>query len=310
MIVENQTRAYLRAIPGLPIDRQREMAADAGCIVYEFGEARGQDVRSAWIRSLREGDTAWLPSLLVLVVPRDKRPEKYRPTSDLGAVLAEMFARRVVIYDAKARVSSADPSAWGRHVKLMLEKASQGERSFASIRRATKKGMATRTPGVVTRWLADAKALDRLAAQRIWTSTLYKSDRDAAAALPAELAQLSGNSIRAILGPRRPGDERAGGRPRKDGKSKVQRVRYVYFIQRGRAKEVKIGSAYDVRSRLTTLRTSTADDLRLIGVLAGDDSTERIIQQKFAAHWIRREWYRLDGDLAEFVKHLPKHEPK
>lgn len=215
MIVEKQTRAYLRAIPGLPIERQREMAADAGCIVYEFGEHKKMDARQAWARSLREGDTAWLPSLLSLILPPDNRPERYRPTSDLAAILAELCARRVEIVDAKARVSTRDPTAWANHVRLTMERASQGERSRAALRRSVKKAQAARMPGVVARWLADAKAKDRLAAQRVWTSVLYSNDVDAAAALPPELAQLSGGTLRKILGPRRPGDKRAGGRPRK-----------------------------------------------------------------------------------------------
>ena len=215
MVIEKQIRAYLRAIPGLPIERQREMAADAGCIVYEFGEHKKLDVRQAWARSLREGDTAWLPSLLSLVLPPDKRPERYRPTSDLAAILAELCARGVIIVDAKARISSRHPTAWANHVKLTMERASQGERSRAAIRRSIKRAQAARMPGIVARWLADAKSKDRLAAQRVWTSVLYQSDVDAAAALPPELAGLSGGTLRKILGPRRPGDKRAGGRPRK-----------------------------------------------------------------------------------------------
>lgn len=217
MVVENQTRAYIRAIPGLPIARQREMAADVGAhATYEWGEAGKQmDIRSAWLRSLRPGDVAWLPSVLCLIVPPDSRPERYRPTSDLGAVLADLCARGVIIEDAKAKVSTRDPTKWGAHIRWAMDRASQGERSRAAMRRAAKKSQVERMPGTVARWLADGKAKDREAARRVWTSALFRSDQEAADALPPELSGLSGSTLRRILGPRRPGDPRAGGRGKK-----------------------------------------------------------------------------------------------
>lgn len=217
MQIEKQVRGYIRAIPGLPIARQLEMATDANCLhIYEWGEAgKRTDVRAAWVRSLRAGDTAWLPSVLCLVLPPDSRPERYRPTSDLGAVLAELCARGVLIVDAKAGVSSLDPSKWGAHIRCAMERASQGERSRAAIRRARKKTEAQRMPGTVARWLADGKSKDREAARRVWTSTLFLSDTAAAEALPPELSVLSGSSLRRILGPRRPNDPSAGGRGKK-----------------------------------------------------------------------------------------------
>lgn len=208
-----QTRAYLRAIPGLPIARQREMAADLNPhATYEWNEAKGMNARTLWLRSLREGDTAWVPSLMCLVLPPDGRPERYRPTSDLGSVLAELCARRVEIVDEKAKVSTRDPNKWAAHVRLSMDRASQGERSRRTLLRSIKKAQEARAPGVVTRWLADAKAKERRQAMLIWTSTTFTSDVEAAAALPPELAALSGSSIRRILGPRRPNDPSAGGR--------------------------------------------------------------------------------------------------
>lgn len=217
-----ETRGYIRAIPGLPISRQREMAQDAGCHhIYEWGEVKGQDVRGAWLRSLREGDTAWLPSIMCLVIPPDSRPERYRPTPDLAAVLAELCARRVEIVDAKAGCSTRDPRAWANHVRLSMERASQGERSRRALLRSIKRANAERAPGVVTRWLAEGKAKDRRQALLIWTSSTFTSDTEAAAALPDELKVLSGSTLRRILGPRRPNDPSAGGR----GKTRKRKTR-------------------------------------------------------------------------------------
>jgi len=303
-----QTRAYLRGIPGLPLAMQRLMADDAGAhAVYEWGEIKGKDSRAMWMRSLRAGDTAWLPSLQCLVTPPDARPKKYSPTIDLGASVAELTAREVRIVDAKAKIDSAsDPAKWAEHVRAAMARASQGERSRRSLMRSLKKARGMGMPGVVARWESEAKAADRERAMVIWTSSMFKSDQAAAAALPEDLQGLSGSTLRRILGPRRPGDAKAGGRPPKSSKRNKARLRYVYFIQRGRTREVKIGSAYDVRARLTILRTSTPDNLRLIGTVVGDNTTEREMHKRFSEYRIRGEWFKMEGELAAFIKALPK----
>lgn len=219
-----ETRAYIRSIPGLPVAKQRQMAEDARChVIFEFGTSK-RDLRDDWMRSLRAGDTAWLPSILCLVVPPDARPKRFRPVADLGAVLAELCSRGVIIYDAKADLQSVNPDnsedlttprLWADHVRWAMERASQGERSLASLARARKKAAGLREPGIVARWKARAKAADLKAARMIWTSSMFSSDVEAAAALPEDLAKLSGPTLRRILGRRRPGDKRAGGRPRK-----------------------------------------------------------------------------------------------
>lgn len=223
-ISKAETRAYIRTVPGLPVSKQRQMAEDARCnVIFQYGDSK-RDVRADWMRSLRAGDTAWLPSILCLVVPPDARPKKFRPVADLGAVLAELCSRGVVIYDARADLQSVNPNnpddlatprRWADHVRWAMERASQGERSLASLARARKKAAGMREPGVVTRWKARAKAADLKAARLIWTSSTFTSDTEAAAALPEDLAKLSGPTLRRILGRRRPGDKRAGGRPRK-----------------------------------------------------------------------------------------------
>lgn len=200
------------------------MAEDAKCnVIFQYGDSK-RDVRADWMMSLRAGDTAWLPSVLCLVVPPADRPKRFRPVADLGAVLAELCSRGVVIYDARADLQSVNPEnpddletprRWADHVRWAMERASQGERSLASLARARKKAHGKREPGIVTRWKAKAKAADLKAARLIWTSSTFTSDVEAAAALPEDLAKLSGPTLRRILGRRRPGDKRAGGRPRK-----------------------------------------------------------------------------------------------
>lgn len=216
MAVQNtHIRAYIRAIPGLPIVRQREMAADAGCgVVYEYREFKHMDIRAQWAKAFQPGDTAWLPSILVLVTPPADRKPRSRPVSDMAAVIADVLARGAIIVDGRTGITSKDGSRWANHVEWAAAKASQGERSLKSQRKAISAAHAARGPGMVARWRAPAKKADRDKARAIWCSTLYSSDDEARAWLPEELSTLSGSSLRRIFGPRRPGDKRAGGRPK------------------------------------------------------------------------------------------------
>jgi hypothetical protein len=86
------------------------------------------------------------------------------------------------------------------------------------------------------------------------------------------------------------------------------RVRYVYFIQRGRTNNVKIGSAYDVHRRFNSLKTSSPDHLRLLAYIEGDKHTEAELHERFKKQLVRREWFKLEGDLAKFIAKLPKPE--
>lgn len=211
-----ECRAYIRALPGLPVKQQRKMAMDAGCHwIYAYGERGDRDVRQDWIASLRPGDTAWLPDLLCLITPAGERPRRYRPTADLATQIAAVLARGAIIYDARTAILSSDETAWPTLVERTLLRASQGVRTRAQVEEAAKTARAARQMGSVTRWRATSMAKRRAIARKVWTSVLYNSDDEAHAALDdADLKALSKETVRRILGPRRPG-KRVGGRPRK-----------------------------------------------------------------------------------------------
>lgn len=210
MSIINRKAAYLRAIPGLSLIMQERMAEAAGCRVV-YGETASRDIareRERWIKDSRPGDVLWLPSLKCLVLPARIRPPRYRPSADLAAVIADLSARGVEIVDAQADVSTRTPALWGEHVRNTVASASQIDR-----KRKRRFVNANAPPGVVLLWRSKGMSA-RLKTQRaIWTSA--GSVDDVLPLLDAELAALSTTTLYAILGPRRPGDKRAGGRPRK-----------------------------------------------------------------------------------------------
>lgn len=211
-----ECRAYIRALPGLPAKQQRQMAMDAGCHwIYAHGERGDRDVRQDWIASLRPGDTAWLPDLLCLITPAGDRPRRYRPTADLATQIAAILARGAIIYDARSAIYSNESTAWVPLVERTIVRASQGVRSRVQIEESARTARAARQMGSVTRWRASSMAKRRAIARKVWTSVLYSSDDEAHAALDdPDLKALSKETVRRILGPRRPG-KRVGGRPRK-----------------------------------------------------------------------------------------------
>jgi hypothetical protein len=54
----------------------------------------------------------------------------------------------------------------------------------------------------------------------------------------------------------------------------------------------KIGYTNDPRRRLSMLRTSTADDLQMLGVIEGTEDHERALHEMLAPWRVAREWFR------------------
>lgn len=213
MILQTEIRGYIRGIPALSVERQRELAVMAKCRhVYQWGEhGRAINVRDAWIKSLRPGDIAWLADLRCLTLP--KPPRKSGPMRDLGAAIAAVLATGAIIHDAMAGVRSDDRRTWAKHVSWALETARNAERSQ---KRAARKMKGKPTPRMLAvKWLGAAMSKQREAAARIWRDPIYATAEAAQAALPDELQRVSKRTLYTVLGVRRPGDLTAGGRGKK-----------------------------------------------------------------------------------------------
>lgn len=88
----------------------------------------------------------------------------------------------------------------------------------------------------------------------------------------------------------------------------------VYFIQAGESGPVKIGTATCAWSRLDALQIANHAWLRMLGVMRGWHNEESAIQLRFAAYWIRGEWFEPHPDIlvlaaAHYVEPPPKHVP-
>lgn len=66
----------------------------------------------------------------------------------------------------------------------------------------------------------------------------------------------------------------------------------VYFIGNGRG-QVKIGTASNVKSRLSGLQTGSPDELELLAYIPGGNARERKLHDEYAEYRIRGEWFEL-----------------
>jgi hypothetical protein len=62
-----------------------------------------------------------------------------------------------------------------------------------------------------------------------------------------------------------------------------------------------IGVAKDPKARLKELQVGCPDELRLLGVVEGEEDTEESIHALLAEHRIRGEWFRPATDVFEII---------
>jgi hypothetical protein len=84
----------------------------------------------------------------------------------------------------------------------------------------------------------------------------------------------------------------------------------VYFIRAGRKGPVKIGSLAggNIYKRLATLQCGNHLPLYLRSFIVGNSFTENQLHLRFSHLRIRGEWFKMTGDLKEFLDWLP-HPP-
>lgn len=213
--VEN-VRAYLRAIEGLPIERQRELcAAIAGATYYEGDE------RDAWVRALRRDEMALVARLEVIAQP--KTIGSRRPLVDFTATLADLLRKARVVVDAETGITSEDGRRWRDLVEWTAHRIATGKRRLPRKMAKTmaQKRWAAAEPGVVERWKSPAKTKDRERWGQHYRDPSFSSARVAFEAMPEEIRAEIGSlkTAERIFGRRRPGDPSAGGRrPKRRGK--------------------------------------------------------------------------------------------
>src|ERR1017187_10028273 len=83
---------------------------------------------------------------------------------------------------------------------------------------------------------------------------------------------------------------------------------FIYAIESGGL--VKIGWSRDPRRRLDKIRSDAPQDCELLGTRAGTRKLEAEFHHKLAPYRARREWFRNDGAVSEFIQSLFPHPKK
>lgn len=82
----------------------------------------------------------------------------------------------------------------------------------------------------------------------------------------------------------------------------LERDRFVYFIQSGGVKgPIKIGSARDVRARISMLEVGNPRPLTLLATARGGVVLEYGLHRKFRRTRIRGEWFRATAELKQLI---------
>ncbi len=83
-------------------------------------------------------------------------------------------------------------------------------------------------------------------------------------------------------------------------KQAEKKQQFVYFLRCG--ERIKIGIAREPIQRLRVLQTGNSTELKLLTVVAGDESLERAIHAKFEPAHVIGEWFTECPDLEEFIE--------
>lgn len=76
----------------------------------------------------------------------------------------------------------------------------------------------------------------------------------------------------------------------------------ITFIQAGEKGPIKIGFTDQPTTRKKGLQTAHYDELRIIGVMEGDNKLEDELHVRFEAYKIRGEWYRPESEIFKYVE--------
>lgn len=80
---------------------------------------------------------------------------------------------------------------------------------------------------------------------------------------------------------------------------------HIYFIEC--AGRIKIGWSMSWQKRIRHLQTAAPGTIKVLGVIAGTVKQERQFHRAFAAHRAQGEWFRNEGDLAEYIRNCNEH---
>lgn len=174
--------------------------------------------REQWLRQLRADEAAIVARLDCIAGQRSDGIA--RPSVDFTMTLHRLLGACAYVIDAEAGVTSQDGSAWTARLEwaanqvLSRRRMKNGEAKAMAKKRWAK--VKPKDRGAVTRWISRAKRDERDRWAQHWRDPQYPSALAAYEAMPPEVRAEIGSlaNARRVFGPRRPGDKRAGGRPR------------------------------------------------------------------------------------------------
>lgn len=286
-----------------PVSAQRALMEQHGLtVIYaEEKQFKDHDLREAWGRSLRPGDTGVVAWLGLLSDPIGNIGVRRR---DLQATVDDLEARDVTIWELATNRRSSDKAerdamladAWAGLAKARFDKA-------------------TASPGRPQKITSDA---DKQIVWDEWHDKKHDTNAAAARAASEKLKRKIGAHLmwRIVLEMRKArGDDNSwkGGSGRRAGRREPdlgpewdKHKPQVYFLRKGDTDHVKIGFSCRLNMRISGLRSSNSDKLHLLATVSGGREAEGRLHKRFARHRIKGEWYRLEGKLAEYVARLPK----
>lgn len=174
--------------------------------------------REQWLRQLRSDEAAIVARLDCIAGQRSDGIA--RPSVDFTMTLHRLLSSCAYVVDAEIGVTSNDGPAWTARLEwaanrvLSRRRMKDGEAKAMAKKRWAK--VKPKDRGAVTRWLSRAMRDERERWAQHWRDPQYQSAQAAYEAMPAEVRAEIGSLVNArrVFGPRRPGDKRAGGRPR------------------------------------------------------------------------------------------------
>jgi hypothetical protein len=239
------------------------------------------------LKSLRPGDEVWVTSLARLVTKRADLRRAVDAIHNKECVIIEAASERRSDRDGALMALDAADELMGETRKLTPEQAQK----FGA------KGAAANVQRIMEKYVN--RRMQTLDATKIWT------DPDLAPlSNHAVLRRMPGWSQRMAyrhIGPR----GLAKGRPRSDGSlSERSRPGFIYFLQNGRRKIIKIGYTRDHGGRVSSLQNANPDELKVLATIRGTRMAEAELHKRFSKFNVRGEWFRLEGDLAKYVAGL------
>ncbi len=94
----------------------------------------------------------------------------------------------------------------------------------------------------------------------------------------------------------------------RDRNAAKRAAQVVYFIQEKARGSIKIGISESPQERLAMLKTGSAHELVLLGVMQGGMKKEAELHERFAAHRISGEWFNVAilDDVMEIIEKYGK----